>query len=113
MMALGAMANHPDLKVQIVPVGLSYFHPHRFRSRVVVEFGTAFEVPADLVGLYKQGGTEKRQAVGQLLNLIYDALKIVTVRAPDYDTLMVRGLSTVLCRALTALLALPSRTTAL
>lgn len=88
-MALGAMADHPEVKVKIVPVGLSYFHPHRFRSRAVVEFGTAPDVPPELVEEYKQGGAQKRDAVGKLLNLIYDGLKTVTIRAPDYETLMV------------------------
>ena len=89
MMALGAMANDPNVKVKIVPVGLSYFHAHRFRSRAVVEFGAAMDVPAEFVEMFKQGGPQKREAVGQLLNLIYDGLKTVTVRAPDFDTLMV------------------------
>ena len=89
-MALGAMANNPDVKIKIVPVGLSYFHPHKFRSRVVVEFGTAMDVPQDYVQMFKEGGTQKRQAVGKLLDLIYDGLKTVTIRAPDYETLQVR-----------------------
>jgi glycerol-3-phosphate O-acyltransferase/dihydroxyacetone phosphate acyltransferase len=89
MMALGAMANHPNLQVKIVPVGLSYFHPHRFRSRAVVEFGSTLDVPAEFVEMYKEGGTKKREVVSKLLDLIYDALKTVTIRAPDYDTLMV------------------------
>ena len=89
IMALGAMANNPRSKVKIVPVGLSYFHPHKFRSRAVVEFGTALEVPEDFVEMFKRGGAEKRQAVSKFLELIYDALKTVTVLAPDYDTLMV------------------------
>lgn len=88
-MALGAMANHPEVKVKIVPVGLSYFHAHRFRSRAVVEFGTAMDVPNVLVEMFKEGGARKRDAVQQLLNEIHNALKTVTVRAPDYDTLMV------------------------
>lgn len=96
-MALGAMANHPEVKVKIVPVGLSYFHAHRFRSRAVVEFGTALDVPEELIELYKQGGAQKRDAVGKLLDLIYDGLKTVTIRAPDYDTLMVCILSAKLC----------------
>ncbi|KAJ3819838.1 glycerol-3-phosphate O-acyltransferase [Lentinula raphanica] len=87
-MALGAMANDPTTHVKIVPVGLSYFHPHKFRSRAVVEFGPAMDVPLELVGMFKKGGGEKREAVSKLLGLIYDALKTVTVRAPDYDTLM-------------------------
>lgn len=89
LMALGAMANDPNVKVKIVPVGLSYFHAHRFRSRAVVEFGSALDVPEDLVNEFKQGGNQKRIAVGKLLDLIYDGLKTVTLRAPDYDTLMV------------------------
>ena len=89
IMALGAMANHPDLKVKIVPVGLSYFHPHRFRSRAVVEFGAAMEVPPELVAMFKEGGDNKRNACSRLLDLIYEGLKTVTLRAPDYDTLMV------------------------
>lgn len=90
IMALGAMANDPNVKVKIVPVGLSYFHPHRFRSRAVVEFGTALDVPTEFVDMFKQGGAQKREAVAEFLDLIYDSLKTVTVRAPDYDTLMVR-----------------------
>jgi len=88
LMALGAMANDPHVKVRIVPVGLSYFHPHRFRSRAVVEFGTALDVPPELVEMYKEGGAQKREAVSKLLDYTYDALKTVTIRAPDYETLM-------------------------
>ncbi|KAG6334583.1 hypothetical protein ID866_4506 [Astraeus odoratus] len=88
IMALGAMANDPNVKVKIVPVGLYYFHAHRFRSRAVVEFGTALDVPEELVQMFKQGGSSKREAVAKLLDLIYDGLKTVTIRAPDYDTLM-------------------------
>ncbi|KAI0831214.1 glycerol-3-phosphate O-acyltransferase [Trametes gibbosa] len=88
LMALGAMANNPDLRVKIVPVGLSYFHAHRFRSRAVIEFGSPLDVPPEFVEMFKQGGEKKREAVGKFLNVIYDALKTVTLRAPDYDTLM-------------------------
>jgi glycerol-3-phosphate O-acyltransferase/dihydroxyacetone phosphate acyltransferase len=88
-MALGAMASDPNCKVKIVPVGLSYFHAHKFRSRAVVEFGTAMDVPADLVAMFKEGGDQKRIATQKLLDTIYEALKTVTLRAPDYETLMV------------------------
>lgn len=89
IMALGAMANDPNVRVKIVPVGLSYFHAHRFRSRAVVEFGTAMDVPTEFVDMFREGGTKKRDAVAKFLDLIYDGLKTVTIRAPDYDTLMV------------------------
>ncbi|PBK84700.1 hypothetical protein ARMGADRAFT_1132289 [Armillaria gallica] len=73
IMALGAMANNPNVRVKIV----------------FVEFGGALDVPEELVEMFKQGGTQKREAVAKFLDLVYDALKTVTVRAPDYDTLMV------------------------
>ena len=103
-MALGAMANNPGLKVKIVPVGLSYFHPHKFRSRAVVEFGTALDIPEDLVDMFQQGGPQKREAVGKLLNVIYDGIKTVTIRAPDYDTLMVRSWSSIFLRKLSSII---------
>ncbi|KAI9209183.1 uncharacterized protein BJ171DRAFT_485685 [Polychytrium aggregatum] len=88
IMALGAMAEHPGLEVKIVPVGLNYFHPDRFRSRAVVEFGDPITVDHKLVEDYKKGGADKRNACSKLLDDIYKALKAVTVTAPDYDTLM-------------------------
>lgn len=88
IMTLGAMANNPDIKVKLVPVGLSYFHAHRFRSRAVIEFGPALDVPIEFVEKFKRGGLEKREVVSEFLDLVYEALKTVTIRAPDYDTLM-------------------------
>lgn len=88
-MAMGAMNANPDLRVKIVPVGLSYFHPHKFRSRAVVEFGAPIDVPLELVELYKAGGSKKRDACGKLLEVVHDGLKAVTLRAPDFETLMV------------------------
>lgn len=90
IMALGAMASNPDLQVKIVPVGLSYFHAHKFRSRAVVEFGAPLDIPSELVGEFKQGGKDKRAACGKLLDIIYEGLKTVTIRTPDFETLMVR-----------------------
>ncbi|KAF9536928.1 hypothetical protein EC957_009350 [Mortierella hygrophila] len=89
IMALGALAANPSLDLKIVTCGLNYFHPHRFRSRAVVEFGEPITVPPELVEMYKRGGPEKREACGKLLDTIYEALRGVTLNAPDYETLMV------------------------
>lgn len=89
VMALGAMSKNSNLKIKIVPVGLSYFHPNKFRSRAVVEFGAPIDVPRDLVEKFEQGGSIKREASGKLLDTIHEGLKTVTIRAPDYDTLIV------------------------
>jgi glycerol-3-phosphate O-acyltransferase/dihydroxyacetone phosphate acyltransferase len=88
-MALGAMAAHPGLDVKLVPVGLSYFHPHKFRSRAVVEFGPPISVDKELVEDFKLGGAKKRDACGKLLEQVHDGLRAVTLRAPDWETMQV------------------------
>lgn len=87
LMALGAMAKNPECGVKIIPVGMNYFHAHKFRSRAVIEFGSPIDVTPELVQLYRDG--KRREAVGQLLDTIYQALLAVTVTGPDFDTLMV------------------------
>ncbi|WVQ97401.1 hypothetical protein IAU59_004514 [Kwoniella sp. CBS 9459] len=89
IMALGATAQNPELDVKLVPVGLSYFHPHKFRSRAVIEFGPPQSVDPELVELYKQGGAKKREACGRLLEQVHDGLRAVTLRAPDWETMQV------------------------
>lgn len=86
IMALGALADDPNCGVTIVPVGMNYFHAHKFRSRAVIEFGAPIEIEPNLVEQYKNGS--KRDAVGKVLATVYDRLSAVTVQAPDYDTLM-------------------------
>ncbi|KAI5866223.1 hypothetical protein GGS23DRAFT_556055 [Durotheca rogersii] len=86
IMALGTLAEDPDCGLQIVPVGMNYFHAHKFRSRAVVEFGAPFQIPRDLVEKYKNN--ERRDAIGQTLDMVHQALSAVTVSSPDYDTLM-------------------------
>ena len=86
-MALGALAANPNCGVKVVPVGMNYFHAHKFRSRAVVEFGNAVEIPDELVEMYKKG--DRREAIGRVLDTVYQALVAVTVTSPDYDTLMV------------------------
>ncbi|GAN03179.1 glycerol-3-phosphate acyltransferase Sct1 [Mucor ambiguus] len=89
VMALGAAAANPALDIKIVPVGLNYFHPDRFRSRAVVSFGQPMTIDKADVAKYKLGGKDKREAVTKLLDQSDEAFKTVTVNAPDYDTLMV------------------------
>lgn len=69
----------------IVPVGLTYFSAHKFRSRAVIEFGEAISVGSGLVEEFKT--SKKKAAVGIMMAEIEKALKSVTVSAPDFDTL--------------------------
>ncbi|KAK9448450.1 uncharacterized protein V1518DRAFT_395366 [Limtongia smithiae] len=89
IMALGAIANNPDCDVKIVPCGMNYFHPHKFRSRAVIEFGPPIDVPRNLVEKYSHGDGERREAVSKMLDIVQKALLAVTVTSPDYDTMMV------------------------
>jgi glycerol-3-phosphate O-acyltransferase/dihydroxyacetone phosphate acyltransferase len=87
IMALGTLAESPDCGLKIVPVGMNYFHAHKFRSRAVVEFGPPFEIPTKLVHMYQNN--QRRDAIAQVLDMVHSGLGAVTVSAPDYDTLMV------------------------
>lgn len=87
IMALGAVAQSkdPNQIVNIIPVGLNYFHPNKFRSRVVVEFGKPIKVTKKDGAKYEK---DSRAVVNKLLDLITLRLKEVTVTCDDYDTLM-------------------------
>ncbi|KAI8890293.1 hypothetical protein K501DRAFT_237319 [Backusella circina FSU 941] len=89
VMALGAAAANPSLDIKIVPVGLNYFHPDKFRSRAVVSFGHPISLDPKDVEDFKAGGKEKRDAITKLLDKGDEAFKTVTVNTPDYETLMV------------------------
>lgn len=89
IMALGAIAKHPGMKLKIVPTGLNYFRAHRFRSacavaarvcasahhappvlagHAYVDFGDPIQVPDELVDMFRRGGVDKRKACEQLLS---------------------------------------------
>ena len=87
-MALGALAKNPNTDLKIIPCGMNYFHPDKFRSRAVIEFGVPLEVPKELVEKYADPST-RRDAIKGLLDMIYHALLSVTVNTPDYETLQV------------------------
>jgi glycerol-3-phosphate O-acyltransferase/dihydroxyacetone phosphate acyltransferase len=91
IMALGTLAEAPDCGLKIVPVGMNYFHAHKFRSRAVLEFGTAIEVPPELAQSFtRQGTEERRHAIGEMLESVRQGLISVTVTTPEPDTLAVR-----------------------
>lgn len=86
IMALGAEAKHPGCGVKIIPIGMNYFHAHKFRSRAVIEFGHPIEVDPEQIERYKAG--DRRNAIGSLLETVFQGLVAVTQTSPDYDTLM-------------------------
>lgn len=87
-MALGALQKDPNVDLKIIPCGMNYFHPDKFRSRAVIEFGVPLTVPPTLVEKYADPSM-RRDAIKSLLDMIYHALLSVTVNTPDYETLQV------------------------
>ncbi len=86
IMALGAVAKYPGMKVNIVPCGMNYFHAHKFRSRAVLDFGVPIEIDDVWAAKYKE---DSRKTVSELMDMITSAMKAVTVQSPDYETLQV------------------------
>jgi glycerol-3-phosphate O-acyltransferase/dihydroxyacetone phosphate acyltransferase len=75
-----------DVNVPIVPVGLNYFRGHRFRGKVVVEFGQPIYLDKKLIQLYRES---KRKAYHELLTSVRDGMRSVIVAASDYAELKV------------------------
>jgi glycerol-3-phosphate O-acyltransferase/dihydroxyacetone phosphate acyltransferase len=85
IMTLGSMAEHENLEISIIPVGLNYFHPEKFRSRAVVEYGAPIKFDKRMVEDYKAGGALKRAVIEKGLEIIHQRLREVTVTAPSFD----------------------------
>lgn len=81
--AYGCMEKY-SVNVPIVPVGLNYYRGHRFRGRVVVEFGAPKAIDKDMYSTYKNN---KREGYTQLLTQIEESMRGVLVTAPDYQEL--------------------------
>lgn len=86
LMALGAMHKNPLLEVTVIPVGLNYFNPDRFRSRAIVEYGNPIIIERQMVTMFGCGGGNKREACAQLLEKIFHGLQNVTLNLPDYES---------------------------
>lgn len=78
-LALGG-AHRAAAAVAIVPCGLTFIHPKRFRSRVLVQYGPPLVVaPAP----QPPGGDAVRALTAELDG----ALRRLTINAPDWDTI--------------------------
>ncbi|MDQ3338600.1 MAG: lysophospholipid acyltransferase family protein [Myxococcota bacterium] len=81
-LALGGAAKTKG-PIAIVPCGLTFIHPKRFRSRVLVQYGPPLTI----------GERTEPDAVKQVTSEIADAMRRLTINAPDWET--VRALDTV------------------
>lgn len=72
--------------VCIVPTGLTYVHKRHFRSQVLVRYGAPIPIDATLVAAFH---ADSRQAARLLTDRIEEALRELTINAPDWETLRV------------------------
>ncbi len=79
-----AVAERGNTDVTIVPCGLNYIHRHRFRSQVLLEFGTPIVVDRHWAAEYRN---DDPGTVRKLTDYIANALLNVTLNAPDWNTL--------------------------
>ncbi|HUS30017.1 MAG TPA: lysophospholipid acyltransferase family protein [Kofleriaceae bacterium] len=83
-LALGG-AQRTSQPIHIVPCGLTFIHPKRFRSRVLVQFGPAITV--------ENARPNTPDEVRELTSEIETGMRRLTINAPDWDT--VRALDVV------------------
>jgi len=76
-----------DINVPIIPVGLNYFHGHRFRGRAVVEFGAPIYIDPETLPSYVEGGKEKRRVCSELIDKVADGMRSTLVVTPTYEDL--------------------------
>jgi glycerol-3-phosphate O-acyltransferase / dihydroxyacetone phosphate acyltransferase len=81
-LALGGAA-WTNAAVVIVPCGLTFIHPKRFRSRVLVQYGAPLTIADQW---RRRHSTDEKQAVHELTNEVDAALRKLTVNAPDWET---------------------------
>ena len=79
-----AVAARGKTSVKIVPCGLNYIHRHRFRSQVLIEFGEPIVIGEKWLRDYQKS---EQETVRQLTRHLTQALKYVTLNAPDWRTL--------------------------
>jgi glycerol-3-phosphate O-acyltransferase/dihydroxyacetone phosphate acyltransferase len=81
-----AVAARGKVQIKIVPCGLNYIHRHRFRSQVLIEFGAPIIIDDEWLRNYQ---LDERQTVRDLTDRLANALKGVTLNAPDWRTLRI------------------------
>jgi 1-acyl-sn-glycerol-3-phosphate acyltransferase len=72
--------------VRIVPCGLTYRRRTRMRGQVLVQYGRPLELSAAHLAAHRE---DERAAVVSLTAEIEDALRALTINAPDFETLRV------------------------
>lgn len=84
-MAFGSYDTYGDLDLQVIPVGISYTEPHRFRSEAMVQFGE----PIPLNKYYETYKENNIKAINQLTSDLQKVMRplIIEIEKPENDEL--------------------------
>ena len=80
-MALWAIADHGTKNIKLISCGLTYFNRDQFRSDLILEFGTPYNIPNEWGELFK---INKKEALERILKVVETQMKRVTLTAPAY-----------------------------
>ena len=83
--ALGAV-EHGTRRPVIIPVGLTYYYGHRFRSRAHIEFGEAMHITDDMFSTFQK---DRQQGISLFMKELSSAMAEVTIQCPDWRTLKI------------------------
>ncbi len=78
------VANRGKVVANIIPCGLNYMHRHRFRSQVFIEFGQPIVIDDQWLAEFRN---DEQATTVRLTEQLADALRNVTLNAPDWRTL--------------------------
>jgi 1-acyl-sn-glycerol-3-phosphate acyltransferase len=79
--ALGAEQHRGPLGLRIVPVGLNFDARQKFRSRVLISIGK----PVDPLAGLSRVDAQCRESVGQVMSLVEEGIKSVTLNYPSWE----------------------------
>jgi glycerol-3-phosphate O-acyltransferase/dihydroxyacetone phosphate acyltransferase len=80
------VADRGKTTVPIIPVGLNYIERHRFRSQAYIHFGEPISIDDEWLARFRN---DAKQAAADLTDHLADALRALTVNAPDWRTFRV------------------------
>jgi glycerol-3-phosphate O-acyltransferase/dihydroxyacetone phosphate acyltransferase len=80
------VADRGKTLVPIIPVGLNYIERHRFRSQAYIHFGEPISIDNEWLERFR---ADAKQAAADLTDHLADALRALTVNAPDWRTFRV------------------------
>jgi len=80
-LAFMALEEHPDLDIQVLPVGVNFTHPKKFRSEVIINVGSAFAISE-----YQETYNENPQkAHREITKRTYDKMDPLVVSIAEED----------------------------